>query len=154
MAAIAQSLLGVAAQLGLLISDPASAAVHSAQDRLCDRPTSLCKLDAQRPQGWGKRPESGSAGRKTVGLEDLRQGLLSSSLRQASLNRAASQNLQARFAFHTLRYAIATNNYFRVRHANEDCTEQVAAWNNVLNAAKMANINSYIRDLPPDCPLR
>jgi hypothetical protein len=154
MAAIAHSLLGVAAQLGFLIGDPASAAMQPAQDRLCDRPTSLCMVDPQRLQGLGKRSEPGRAEHNPVGLEDLRQRLLASSLRLASLNRAAPQNLQAWLSFNSFRYAIATNNYFRVRHAKENCTEQVAAWNTALNEAKRANINSHLRDIPPDCQLR
>ena len=154
MAAIAHSLLGLAAQLGFLISDPASAALQPAQDRLCDRPTSLCVVDRQRLQGLGKRSQSGRAEPNPVGLEDLRQSLLASGLRLASLNRAGPHTLQARFTFHSFRYAIATNNYVRVRHAKENCTEQVAAWNTALNEAKRANINSHLRDIPPDCPLR
>ena len=154
MAAIVHSFLGVVAQLGFLISDPASAAMQPAQDRLCDRPISLCLVDQQQRRGIDKRSVSGPAEQKPESLEDLRQKLLASSLRLASLNRAAPQNLQAWLSFNSFRYAIATNNYFRVRHAKESCTEQVAAWNTALNEAKRANITSHLRDIPPNCQLR
>ena len=63
---------------------------------------------------------------------------MASSLRVAALNSSATQTLQARFAFHTLRYAIAMNNYFRVRHSRQDCTVQVAAWTTAIDAAHKA----------------
>ena len=84
----------------------------------------------------------------------MRQRLLNSSLKLAANNVAAAQHLQARFAFYTIRYAIAMNNYFRLRHLRQDCALQVAAWTHALHAAHQANISSYLRDIPPDCPLR
>lgn len=154
MAAMANPLLGVSVQLGLLFADPAAATIRPAEQVLMTGKKSFDKVESQQQpefrHGWPSRP----AETEPVSLEQLRRKLEASSLRLATLNKSSSQTLQARFAFHTLRYAIAMNNYFRVRHANEDCSEQVAAWNTALNAAKRANINSYLRDLPPDCPLR
>ncbi len=154
MAAMANPLLGVAVQLGFLIADPASAARQPAEQLFIADRKSIDKAYPNHSPRSGDSLSPSPAESVPVSREQRSRGLEASSLRLAMLSKTNSQTLQARFAFHTLRYAIATNNYFHVRHANEDCTQQVAAWNRALNAAKRANINTYLRDMPPDCPLR
>lgn len=154
MAAMANLLLGVSVQLGLLFAVPAIAAIQPAEQVLITGRKSIDTAEANQQLGSPNDWHPKSAGTGPVRLEQYRRGLEASSLRLATLNKASSQTLQAGSTFHGFRYAMAMNHYFRLRHANENCTEQVAAWNTALNAAKRANIISHLKDLPPHCPLR
>lgn len=152
---MASSLLGAAVQLSVLMADPSGAVAPSADRQLCGSFIRTCQAEFQLQQD-SQRSVSDLAppASDLPRFERQRQRLLGSSLRLAASNIAARRNLQANFAFYTLRYALAMNHYFRVRHAHHDCTVQVAAWSYAIDAAQKANINSYLRDIPPDCPLR
>ena len=149
------TLLGTAVQFSLLLAHPSSGTIHPQVQAPCVSAGVVCSQGLELPTAT-----AAAAGKSSLPdanpdkLANLRHRLLSSSLRVAALNKAATETLQARFAFHTLRYAIAMNNYFRVRHSRQDCTVQVAAWTTAIHAAHKANIKSYIKDIPPDCPLR
>ena len=151
---MASSLLGAAVQLSVMFADPASAALPPAQGRLCTNYSSTCTADPQLPQIEVADVESGQTSNQSANINQLRQGLLASSLRLAALNSDAARNLQAFYKNYTIRYAIAMTNYFRVRHVQAHCTVQVAAWYTALNAAERAKINSGLRDIPPECPQR
>ena len=154
------NLLGAAVQLSLLLSEPSAALSPSADGRHCVGINASCLAEARLLRSADSAGQFGDGTAilpRWAGLprsERLRQSLFSTSLRLAANHTAASQYLQAEFTFHTLRYAFAMHHYFRVRHLRQDCALQVAAWTKALDAAQKANINTDLRDIPQDCPLR
>ena len=153
-AAMASSLLATAVHLGMWMSDPSAALDLSSAGLSCVSFPASCAADVQPRNSDAEHESSRHPEDPAARLVAMRHRLMTSSLRLAASHAAGVQNLQARFAFFTLRYAIAMNNYFRVRHANENCSSQVAAWSFALDAAAKAKINTYLREMPPDCPLR